>query len=262
MTLILEDVAIARGVRTILAGIGGEFHAGETVAILGPNGAGKSSLLAAIAGTLAPSSGTIRLDGTPVHALDPRGRARRIAFVESTEPALGHMTVTEAVAGARFPHHRWWEWQPTEADRVAVDEALERLHLGDLRARELATLSAGERQRVWLAIAVAQQAGVVLLDEPTSHLDLRHAVETLELVRALAAGGALVIAVLHLLEEAATFADRVVVLGEGTVLADGPPQATLTADTLERAYGIAVAVECGPDGLAFHRGRRKVPKRS
>ncbi|MFN2459367.1 MAG: ABC transporter ATP-binding protein [Candidatus Velthaea sp.] len=251
----LEHVAVARGSRTLLRDVSATFAAGEATAIVGANGVGKTSLLAVLAGVLAPAGGTIVANGTPLGALDPRTRARTVALVESLEPVLGAMTVAEAVAAARFPHHQWWEWQPTQADRYAVDTALERVEMAALRRRHIETLSAGERQRVWIAMAVAQQAEIILLDEPTSHLDLRYAVETLELLRALARGGAAVIAVLHLLEEAATFFDRVIVLGYETVLADGPPAAALTAATLERAYGIPVAVEQTPGGLTFHRGR-------
>ena len=106
---------------------------------------------------------------------------------------------------------------------------------------------------MWIALAIAQRAAVILFDEPTSHLDLKASVETLRLVRELAAGGALVVMVLHQLEEAAAFADRVVVLGDGGVIADGPPERALTSATIERAYGVPVTVEHRPEGMAFHR---------
>ncbi|MDB5070374.1 MAG: iron-siderophore transporter [Candidatus Eremiobacteraeota bacterium] len=250
--LVLERVDIERGGRTLLRDVSLALGEG-VVAVVGPNGVGKTSLLRAMAGALAPASGTIALDGIAVRALEPRERARRIALVDPGEPVLAALTVTDAVAAARFPHHRWWEWDATAEDGATVDEALARTELTALRERELGTLSAGERQRVWIALAIAQRASVVLLDEPTSHLDLRASVETLQLVRELAAGGALVVAVLHQLEEAAAFADRVVVLGCGGVIADGTPEAALTSDTIERAYGVAVTVEHRPDGLAFHR---------
>ena len=250
--LVLEHVEIARGGRTLLRDVSVSLNAG-VVAVVGPNGVGKTSLLRAMAGVLAPAGGTIALDGVAVHALEPRERARRIALVDPSEPVLAALTVADAVAAARFPHHRWWEWDATAEDDAAVDGALARTELTPLRDRELGTLSAGERQRVWIALAIAQRASVVLLDEPTSHLDLRASVETLQLVRELASGGALVIAVLHQLEEAAAFADRVVVLGCESVLADGPPASALTSETIERAYGVAVTVEHRPDGLAFHR---------
>ena len=140
---------------------------------------------------------------------------------------------------------------------LAVDEALRATGLGALRARELGTLSAGERQRVWIAVALAQRAAVIALDEPTTHLDLRFAIETLTLLRGLADDGAVVIAVLHMLEEAASFADRVIVLGDERVLADGPPAAAFTPPVLQAAYGIAIDVELRPDGLRFHRKQKR-----
>jgi iron complex transport system ATP-binding protein len=252
MKLTLERVAIARGGRVLLRDLSLAL-AGGVVALIGPNGVGKTSLLRAMAGMLAPSSGTIALDGRPVGTLEPRERARRIALVDPAEPVLAALTVSDAVAAARFPHHRWWEWEATPADETAVDDALERTGLSAFRARELGTLSAGERQRVWIALAIAQHADIVLLDEPTSHLDLKASVETLVLVRELAASGALVIAVLHQLEEAAAFADRVIVVGEGGIIADGSPASALTSETIERAFGVAVTVEHRSSGPAFHR---------
>ena len=145
----------------------------------------------------------------------------------------------------------------TPKTRRRSTEAFARSGTAAFRDRELGTLSAGERQRVWIALAIAQRAAVILLDEPTSHLDLKASVETLGLVRELAAGGALVLAVLHQLEEAAAFADRVVVLGCEGVVADGTPEQALTSSSIERAYGVAVTVERRPEGLAFTATRRR-----
>jgi iron complex transport system ATP-binding protein len=248
----LDDVAIAPGERTLLEHLTLRLERG-VVALVGPNGVGKTSLLRAIAGTLAPRTGTIRLNDVDVRQLSPRERARRIAFVEGTEAVMAALSVAEAVAAARFPYHRWWEWDATSDDAAAIADALARTGLDPLRARELGTLSAGERQRVWIALALAQRAGVVLLDEPTAHLDLRASIDTLRLVRGVADAGALVVAVLHQLEEAAAFADRVIVLGAGGVIADGAPETALSGEVIARAFGVDVTVERRPQGLAFHR---------
>jgi iron complex transport system ATP-binding protein len=248
----LERVEIERGGHTLLRDVSLTLEGG-VVAVVGPNGVGKTTLLRTLAGALAPAAGRVLLDGVPVRSLHPRERARRIALVDPSEPVLAALTVGDAVASARYPHHRWWEWEPTATDEQAVDDALARTQLATFRSRELGTLSAGERQRVWIAIAIAQCAAFVLLDEPTSHLDLRASVETLQLVRAMARDGALVVAVLHQLEEAAAFADRVILLGPGEVVADGPPERALAAETIEQAFGVTVTVERRPEGLAFHR---------
>ena len=250
--LAARNVTIARGTRTLLRDVSFALDGG-VVALIGPNGVGKTTLLRTLAGIFAPQDGSVTLDGVDVRTLSPRERARRIALVDPGEPVLAALTVGDAVAAARFPHHRWWEWEPTAEDVRAVDEALERTALLPLRGREIGTLSAGERQRVWIALAIAQRAAVVLLDEPTTHLDLRASVATLRLVRELAAGGALIVAVLHQLEEAAAFADRVVVLGRESILADGRPEDALNAATIAAAFDVDVAVERRPEGLAFHR---------
>ena len=249
----LSGLAIARGGRTLLRDVDATFAPGTFTALMGANGVGKSTLLATMCGVLAPAAGTVTLDGSDITTLDARTRAQRMALVEPTEAALASMTVDDAVAAARFPYHRWWEWQPSEADRTAVDDALTATELIALRERELGTLSAGERQRVWIALALAQRARIIALDEPTTHLDLRFAIETLTLLRRLADDGAVVIAVLHMLEEAASFADRVVLVGEERVLADGPPAAAFTPGNLHAAYGITIEVEQRDGYLSFHR---------
>jgi iron complex transport system ATP-binding protein len=249
----LAGLAVARGGRTLLRGIDATFAPGTFTALMGANGAGKSTLLATICGVLAPAAGSVILDGSDITRLNARARAQRMALVEPTESALASMSVGEAVAAARFPYHRWWEWQPSDADRGAVDDALAATELRGLRERELSTLSAGERQRVWIALALAQRAGVIALDEPTTHLDLRFAIETLTLLRRLADEGAVVIAVLHMLEEAASFADRVVLVGEERVLADDSPAGAFTTANLQAAYGITIPVEQLAGGLTFRR---------
>ena len=166
-----------------------------------------------------------------------------MALVEPTESALASMSVGDAVARHAFRTIAGGNGSRRTADRGAVDDALAATELRALRERELSTLSAGERQRVWIALALAQRARVIALDEPTTHLDLRFAIETLTLLRRLADEGAIVIAVLHMLEEAASFADRVVLVGEERVLADGPPAAAFTTPNLQAAYGITLEVE-------------------
>ena len=251
--LAVRDVSIARGPCALLEHVSFEARRGEVLALMGANGVGKTTLLASIAGILPLAGGTLELDGVPIAHLDARTRATRIAFIESTSGALESLTVREAVENARYPHHRWWEWTAKESDAEAVAAALGQVNVTHLADRELATLSAGERQRVWIAVGLAQNADVLLLDEPTSHLDVRYALEVLDLARELARAGKIVIAVLHLLEEAADYADRIALLGAGGLIASGKPSDVFTTPSIKRAYSVEVEVTRHNGGLAFRR---------
>jgi iron complex transport system ATP-binding protein len=256
--LALENLSVARGAQTLLSNISVSFGAGSITAIVGANGVGKSSLLAVACGMLPPRHGTVRLDGVDLAHIDAHKRARAIALVDASEPVLASLTVQDAVANARFAYHRWWEWHTTPQDDAAIEHALVATHLSALRTRELGTLSAGERQRVWIALALAQEARVIAFDEPTAHLDLRYAIETLAHLRRLADDGACVIAVLHSLEEAVSIADRVLVLGNGGVIAEGPPADALTRDAIRRAFDVEIDVELRAGIPSFGRSRLHV----
>ena len=251
--LALRDARIARGPCALLEAVSFDARHGEVLALMGANGVGKTTLLASIAGILPLAGGALELDGVPLASLDARTRATRIALIESTSNALESLSVREAVENARYPHHRWWEWTAKESDGEAVDRALAQVGIAHLAKRELATLSAGERQRVWIAVGLAQDADVLLLDEPTSHLDVRYALEVLEIARELARSGKIVIAVLHLLEEAADYADRIALLGEGGLIATGTPAEVFTSNAIKRAYSVEVEVSRHNGGLAFRR---------
>ena len=258
--LTLRGVRLALGERTLLDGIDLDVRPGELVAIVGPNGVGKTTLLRASAGFIAPAAGEIRIDGTALQTRDRAERARAVTLIGGDIETPHGMTVREVVVTGRFAHRAWWDWMVGDADLFAADAALERVALGQLRDRPFDTLSSGERQRAWLALALAQDARVLLLDEPTSHLDARYAVEILALLHGLARDGRAVVAVLHDLNEAAAIADRIAVLGEGTLLACDEPAKALDPAVLERAFGIAfdrVALAGGTRVLA--RGPRATP---
>jgi iron complex transport system ATP-binding protein len=244
----LDGVALAYGTRTILAGVTLALGAGEVVALVGANGAGKSTLLRAIAGTGPVAAGTIAFDGRSIATLDARERGRTVALIEAEGPIPDGVSVADVVAAGRLPYRPWWRWSSSAADHAAVDAAIARLELEALRERPFAQLSSGERQRVWIAMAVAQAAPTLLLDEPTSHLDIRHTFEALTLIRRLTRDGTSSIVVLHDLNVAAAFADRIALLGEGTLLACDTPQAIFDEALLARAYGIPIAVRRDPDG--------------
>ncbi|MGB8519931.1 MAG: ABC transporter ATP-binding protein [Candidatus Tumulicola sp.] len=236
----LAGARIDIGGRLLLDGLDARFAPGELVAVLGRNGAGKSTLLRAVAGLHPPANGAIRIDGSSVTSLPPVERALRVALVAGDDVLLDALRVRDVVAIGRFPHHRWWQWHERDADRDAVDRALEAVGIATFAERFFATLSSGERQRVWIALGLAQETPVLLLDEPTSHLDVRVAHDILALLRSLATGGKTVVCALHDLNEAAAYADRVALLGDGRLLCEGAPDAVFSGDFPERAYGIAM----------------------
>jgi iron complex transport system ATP-binding protein len=244
--------------RVVLRDVALTLRAGELVAIVGPNGSGKTTLLRALAGTLAPFAGTVLIDGAPVHELPAAERARRVALVAAEEHADGDVTVREAVAMGRLAHRPWWQWPGAPEDDAIVEAALARVDLLPFAERLLDTLSSGERQRVWIATALAQQTPALLFDEPTSHLDLGGAYATLDILRGLVAEGAAVAVVLHDLNLAVASVDRIVLVGDGTVIADGPVDGVFRTELLSRAYGAEIAVTVTTDGtlVAFPRRRR------
>jgi ABC-type cobalamin/Fe3+-siderophores transport system ATPase subunit len=244
----LNGVALAIGGRPLLGGLDLRVPPGEFVAVLGANGAGKTTLLRAIAGMVVPQAGTILLDGAASGPLAPLERARRVTLVTSDEVLVDALLVRDVVSMGRFPYHRWWEWFEREADDEAVDRALAAVRIERLADRPFATLSAGERQRVWIALGLAQATPILLLDEPTSHLDVRVAHEILALLRGLTRTGKTVVCALHDLNEAAAYADRIALLGDGTLMAFEPPARLLDSPLLERAYGIAMERVALPDG--------------
>ncbi len=244
----LRGVALEIGGRPLLDGIDASIGAGEFVALLGPNGVGKTTLLRAIAGLHPVRSGTIEIGGDDVARLAPVQRALRLGFVTSDDVLADALLVRDVVAIGRFPHHRWWEWRSREEDDAAVGAALAAVQMESFAHRLFATLSSGEKQRVWIALGLAQATPVLLLDEPTSHLDLRVAHEILTLLRRLADDGTTILCVLHDLNEAAAYADRLALLGRGTLLEAAPPEAVLAGDAIEAAYGLPVERVRSGDG--------------
>ena len=235
----LRGVRLVLGERTLLEDIDLDARGGELLAIVGPNGVGKTTLLRAAAGFLPVAAGAISDDGVDVRTLSHQERAREITLIGDDVETPHGMSVREVVLTGRFAHRAWWDWVTGDADLFATDAALERVALADFGDRSFDTLSSGERQRAWLALALAQDAQTLLLDEPTSHLDARYALEILSLLRDLARDGRAIVAVLHDLNEAAAFADRIAVLGDGRLLACATPEAALEPALLERAFGVA-----------------------
>ncbi len=244
MTARLEarGVGFAYGRRAVVAGVELAVAPGELVGVIGPNGSGKTTLVRLLSGVLRPDTGEVRLDGRPLRSWSRAEIARRMAVVAQDPPLTFAFTALEIVLMGRAPHLARLGF-PGPHDLTCARAAMERLEVADVADRPLDRLSGGERQRVLLARALAQDAGVLLLDEPTTHLDLRHQTGIYDVVRALCRdAGAAVVTVLHDLNLAALYCDRLVLMAGGRVAATGPPAAVLDAATLAAAYGVAVDV--------------------
>jgi iron complex transport system ATP-binding protein len=241
-TLNADAVTAGYGARTVLHACTLSVARGEVVAIVGPNGAGKSTLLRVLAGLLRPTSGAVRIDGVDIATLGRPELARRIAVVPQIFDTLFPFSVREVVALGRTARLGMFGGA-SRADAAAVERAIADLELADLASRRIDRLSGGERQRAVLAMALAQEADVLVLDEPTVHLDPAHQVAMLRLVRELAcARGLAVAAVLHDLNLAASMATRVAVMAKGRVVCDAAPETVLNADLIRDVFGLGLAV--------------------
>jgi iron complex transport system ATP-binding protein len=233
----MVGVALRYGQREVLAGIDLSVAAGERACLVGPNGAGKSSLLRCLTGLATPSTGRVLLDGRPLQELPRAEVARTISVVPSGVELPFAMRVEEVVRLGRLPHEHPFTGA-TAADHAASDAAMARVGIERLRGRDVRELSMGERQLVLVAMAVAQGGRIIVLDEPTVHLDLRHQVEVLSLLARLSTDGLTVLAVLHDLPLASRFFPRLVLLDGGRLVADGPPREVLTPERIREVYAV------------------------
>jgi iron complex transport system ATP-binding protein len=238
LALHVRGLSLDYGQRRVLTDVELALRPAELVALIGPNGAGKSSLLRCITGLVTPQRGDVHIDGRPLDNIDRASLARAVAVVPGQTVVAFPMRVHELVALGRIPHEHPL-LGPREMDRRAVDVAIERVGITDLRERDVRELSLGERQLAVLAMAIAQDARLLILDEPTVHLDLRHQVAVMELLRDLSArDGVTVLAVLHDIALARMFFDRLVLLNHGLLIADGPPEDVLSAANVRAVYGV------------------------
>jgi iron complex transport system ATP-binding protein len=241
-TLATTAVTAAYGQRIVLRDCSFSLRSGEIVAVVGPNGAGKSTLLRVLAGLLRPTAGAVLLDDRDLAALSRSSLARRIAVVPQIFDTLFPFTVREVVALGRTARLSAFG-RASALDIAAVDRAIKDLELEPLASRRIDRLSGGERQRAVLAMALAQETAVLLLDEPTVHLDPGHQLATLELLRDLVTRRQLAVcAVLHDLNLASTFASRIVALADGRIVADGTPFEVLEADLIRAVFGEGLEV--------------------
>ena len=240
VALACRDVSVRYGERDVLAGVDLELRAGELLALLGPNGAGKSTLVSVLSGDLRPSSGLVTLDDQPLHHWSTTELAMRRAVLLQQVDMSFPFTVLQAVRMGRAP----WEASddPTLDDDRVVADAMRRTDVAQFADRVYMSLSGGERARAALARVLAQDTHVLLLDEPTAALDIRHQEQVLRLAGDLASQGRAVSVVMHDLGLAAAHADRVVVLAEGRIRADGPPDHVLTSELLSDVYQCPIEV--------------------
>ncbi|WP_254878909.1 ABC transporter ATP-binding protein [Streptomyces sp. NA04227] len=242
-----KELEVGHAGRTVLKQVDVSLRAGAITVLVGPNGCGKSTLLRTVAGLLPPIGGEVQIDGRPLNSLSRRSLSQELAFLPQASLVPAGVTVRELVRHGRYAHRGAFA-RHTDEDLSSIEWALEVTDAGPLADRRLDELSGGERQRAWLATVLAQRAGVLLLDEPTTYLDLRHQFEVLDVVRKLAREHDIACGVvLHDLMQAAAYADEVVVVSDGSVTASGTPEEILTPDTIERAFGLRVDVVRDPE---------------
>jgi iron complex transport system ATP-binding protein len=241
-----EDLHLAYDGRTVVEGLDLTVPAGRVTAIVGANACGKSTLLRALARLLTPRQGAVRLDGDALRSLPSRELARRLGILPQTPVAPEGLTVLDLVGRGRAPHQTWWR-QWSAADEQAVRGALAATGLTGLADRPVDELSGGQRQRAWIAMAVAQGTPVLLLDEPTTYLDLAHQIDVLDLITDLnRREGRTVVMVLHDLNQACRYADHVVAMKSGRVVAEGAPADVVTEQTVEDVFGLRCRIVLDP----------------
>nr|WP_064570747.1 ABC transporter ATP-binding protein [Gordonia sp. LAM0048] len=240
-----DDVTLGYDGKTIIAGLSASIPDRSFTVIIGPNACGKSTLLRGLSRLLAPTCGQVILDGKAISSRPAKGVARRLGLLPQSAIAPDGITVADLVARGRYPHQgllRQW----SSADEQAVLDALEATGTVDLAPRRVDELSGGQRQRIWVAMVLAQETDLLLLDEPTTFLDIAHQVELMELFAHLNRQGRTVIAVLHDLNHAARYADHIIAMREGEILAAGPPAEVVTSQRVEEIYDLPNVVIADP----------------
>ncbi len=246
MRLTSESLTLRYNGRDAVHEVSLDLESGELIAIVGPNGSGKTTLLRGLSRLLSPVAGNVLLDGDDIRAISSRDVARRLAVLPQEHPEGVDITVHELVWRGRAPHQGILQ-RATATDHEAVAWALEAADVTHVAARPLGSLSGGERQRAWIALALAQQPRVLLLDEPTSFLDVQHQVEVMALLSRLNAEGMTIIAVVHDLALAGRFMQRVIGMRDGLIAFDGPAGEVLRPEPLEEVFGVPMVVLEDPE---------------
>ena len=242
MAVKVFDLVLAYGENTIIDQISLEIKRGSICSVIGPNGCGKSTLLKALSRNLRPRSGRIEINGNKLTEIHTKTLARQMAFLSQSPSIPDQCTVKELVSYGRFPHTRW-SGALNQKDNLLIEKAMEETEISLYAERELNHLSGGERQRVWLAMALAQEAEILLLDEPTTYLDINHQFQTLELIRRLNREmGRTILMVLHDLNQAARYSDFLFVIKKGVLVAQGTADEIITREMLRDVFSIEARV--------------------
>ncbi|MFE4058580.1 ABC transporter ATP-binding protein [Streptomyces sp. NPDC059096] len=244
--LVARELTLAYEDRTVVHGLDLAVPDGRVTVIVGPNACGKSTTLRALGRLLRPKGGSVLLDGTELARIPTRRIAQSIGLLPQSPVAPEAITVADLVARGRQPHQHWWQ-QWSDEDERAVTDAMARTDVTALADRPVDELSGGQRQRVWIAMALAQETELLLLDEPTTFLDIAHQVEVLDLVRRLNhEQGRTVVIVLHDLNQAARYADHLVAMKAGRIVAEGAPGEIVTAELVREVFGLESVVVPDP----------------
>ncbi|MET0371740.1 MAG: ABC transporter ATP-binding protein [Sphingobium sp.] len=242
VTITLDHLSVALGRRAVLRDVTAQFEPGTLTGIIGPNGAGKSTLVRAMLGLIPLTSGTVRFDGEDRAGLAPRDLARRIAYLPQGQTLHWPLSVERVVALGRLPHLAPLS-RIGSTDRSAITQAMARADVAHLGERDATQLSGGERARVMLARALAVGAAALAVDEPLASLDPGHQIDVMDLLAREARSGTTVVAVLHDLTMAARYCDRLILIDEGEMVAEGTPAQVLTTKRLREVYGIAAHID-------------------
>ncbi|CAM5267128.1 ABC transporter ATP-binding protein [Streptomyces fimicarius] len=245
--LAARGITVGYGGRPVIDALDVAIPPGVVTTIIGPNGCGKSTLLRTLTRLLKPAGGTVVLDGEDIGRLRTRDVAKKLGLLPQAPVAPEGLTVADLVARGRHPHQSWLrQWSSDDAD--VVRRALAMTGVADLAERPVDSLSGGQRQRVWISMTLAQGTDLLLLDEPTTYLDLAHAIDVLDLVDDLHESGCTVVMVLHDLNLATRYSDNLVVMRDGAILAQGHPRDVITAELLYEAFGLQAKVIEDPVG--------------
>lgn len=233
-----KDIKVAYGNKLILKGIDISVEEGKVTSVIGPNGCGKSTFLLTLTRNLRPREGTVKLMGNDIYSFSQKAFARGVAMLHQEHECPADLTVRELVSYGRFAYRSWWRKEETE-DTNIIDQAIERTGLEAFADRQVSTLSGGERQRAWIAMLLSQKPKVLILDEPTTFLDIAHQLEVLELLVSLSREDHLtVIMVLHDINHAIRYSDTLVMLKEGRIYASGSPKDVLNGNSLRDVFGV------------------------